>query len=90
MLTGDVDWPLTKKSLNSAPLTFYLKKNLFQRKLFKLDEKMSQNSKSIVASGYIFPTKSSLKSLKREPKCSHCSVQFKNDVNKRQKVTFER
>ena len=48
MLTGDVDWPLTKKSLNSAPLTFYLKKNLFQRKLFKLNEKMSQNSKSIV------------------------------------------
>ena len=30
MLTGDVDWPLTKKSLNSAPLTFYLKKNLFK------------------------------------------------------------
>ena len=48
MLTGDVDWPLTKKSLNSAPLTFYLKKKLFQRKLFKLNEKMSQNSKSIV------------------------------------------
>ena len=30
MLTGDVDWPLTKKSLNSAPLTFYLKKNFFK------------------------------------------------------------